>query len=198
MIKLERDVGEDPASVDIRAALERVVTSPEFGKSPQLVSFLRFVVDAALSGHSRQIKAYTIATDGLGRDACFDPQADPIVRVEAGRLRRALEHYYTNGGSNDPLVIELPRGSYVPAFRANTAPHGTVARMRNWRRKTLFTLRDNYRLLLLVATVAATVSLSFDFMWMLLARTTAHFAETTQQSTLPTASTSISAEAVKR
>ena len=198
MMKFERNIGKDPASADIRGALERVVASSELGKSPQLVSFLRFVVDAALSGHSRQIKAYTIATDGFGRDARFDPQADPIVRVEAARLRRALEHYYTNGGSNDPVLIELPRGSYVPVFRPNIAPHGAAACLRHWGRQSADALRGNFRLVLLIAAVAATVSLSFDFMWMLLARTTAHSAETTQQSTLPTTSTSISAEALKR
>ena len=79
---------------------------------------------SSLAGAGNRIKAYTIATDALGRDARFDPQADPIVRVEAGRLRRTLEHYYATEGRGDPIVIELPSGSYVPVFRPNIAPHG--------------------------------------------------------------------------
>jgi hypothetical protein len=97
-VNFARSIDETPAQADVRASLERVVASVELSKSPQLVSFLRFVVEAELNGRSRQVKAYTIATDALGRDARFDPQADPIVRVEAGRLRRALKKYYANGG----------------------------------------------------------------------------------------------------
>jgi adenylate cyclase len=81
------------------------------------------------------LKAYTIAADALGRDANFDPQNDPIVRVEAGRLRRALDHYYTDGGCNDPIVIELPRGHYVPVFRANNARFRAITRFHVLRRQ---------------------------------------------------------------
>src|ERR1044072_8595836 len=64
-----------------------------------------------------RIKGYTIAVEALGRAENFDPQADPIVRVEAMRLRRALTRYYENGGKHDPVVIALPLGNYVPMFR---------------------------------------------------------------------------------
>ena len=111
------DLSDRPRADEIRAARDRIVASPNFRASPQLAAFLRFVVEAALSGRSDRIKGYTIAVEALGRDADFDPQADPIVRVEAGRLRRAIERYYANGGANDPIAIELPRGSYVPLFR---------------------------------------------------------------------------------
>ena len=129
-MKYERNIEEKPGNADIRAALGRVVASPGLGKSPQLVNFLKFVIEAEFNGQSRHIKAYTVATDALGRDARFDPQADPIVRVEAGRLRRTLEHYYATEGRGDPIVIELPSGGYVPLFRPHIAPHGAVARMR--------------------------------------------------------------------
>jgi TolB-like protein len=85
--------------------------------SPQLVSFLRFVVDAELSGRSSRIKGYTIAVEVLRRDAKFDPRLDPIVRVEAGRLRRAIDRYYRTLGVDDQVIIDLPRGGYVPTFR---------------------------------------------------------------------------------
>jgi hypothetical protein len=180
-VNFARSIDETPAQADVRASLERVVASVELSKSPQLVSFLRFVVEAELNGRSRQIKAYTIATDALGRDARFDPQADPIVRVEAGRLRRALKKYYANGGQNDPIVIELPRGSYVPVFRPNIAPRGAIAHLRQWQRQYTDTLRDNFRLVALIAVVATVVSLSFDFTWMALGKLFEPAAETAQR-----------------
>ena len=101
---------------DCRAAAARVLASSAFQASPNLAAFLRFVVEATLSGQADRIKGYTIGTEALGRGRDFDPQTDPIVRVEAGRLRRTLYSYYANGGASDPVVIALPIGSYVPTF----------------------------------------------------------------------------------
>jgi tetratricopeptide (TPR) repeat protein len=101
---------------DCRAAAVRVLASSAFLASPNLAAFLRFVVEATLSGQSDRIKGYTIGTEALGRGSDFDPQTDPIVRVEAGRLRRTLYSYYANDGVDDPIVIALPIGSYVPTF----------------------------------------------------------------------------------
>src|SRR6266576_4494884 len=109
-----------PCADEIRAALEHMAISEAFRGSPQLVAFLRYVVEATLRGAGERIKGYTIAVEALGRAENFDPQADPIVRVEAMRLRRALGRYYANGGKCDPVLIELPLGSYVPAFHRNT------------------------------------------------------------------------------
>jgi tetratricopeptide (TPR) repeat protein len=116
----QRDAG--PCADEIRAALEHMAGSEAFRGSPQLVSFLRYVVEATLRGDSDRIKGYTIAVEALGRAEDFDPQADPIVRVEAMRLRRALARYYANGGKCDRILIDLPLGSYVPAFRHNPLP----------------------------------------------------------------------------
>ena len=153
-------------SGDIGAALGRVVASATLAKSPQLAQFLTFIVKETLAGRDDRLKAYTIATDALGRDADFDPQTDPIVRVEAGRLRRALEQYYATDGRNDPVVIDLPTGRYVPVFHDNMVPRGGAARFRNWHRQTTGLLRENIRLVLLVAFIAAMVSLGFDLLWM--------------------------------
>ncbi|MDI4664233.1 hypothetical protein K9U40_07785 [Xanthobacter autotrophicus] len=101
----------------VRAALERVLAAPDFTASPRLAAFLRFVVEATLEGRADEIKGYTIAVEALGRPPSFDPQSDPIVRVEATRLRRALERYYTTAGIDDPLIIDIPKGGYVPQFR---------------------------------------------------------------------------------
>jgi tetratricopeptide (TPR) repeat protein len=102
-------------------ALERVTANPALAKSLQLANFLTFIVKETLAGRGDRLKAYTIATDGLGRDANFDPQSDPIVRVEAGRLRRALEQYYAGDGRDDPVIIELPLGHYAPTFHRRAA-----------------------------------------------------------------------------
>lgn len=77
---------------------------------------LRYIVDQTLAGESKRLKQYSIATEALGRGADFDPDTDPIVRLEAGKLRRALEDYYLRSGSKDAVRISIPKGSYVPAF----------------------------------------------------------------------------------
>ena len=110
-----------PSEAEARSALERILANDAFRTSPQLGAFLRFVVEAALSGRGASLKGYTIGVEALGRDPRFDPQVDPIVRVEATRLRRAMERYYASAGSDDPVVIELPRGSYVPVFLRRSA-----------------------------------------------------------------------------
>ncbi|MFD2032303.1 hypothetical protein ACFSKM_22075 [Ancylobacter dichloromethanicus] len=120
--------GTDHAAPDaVRGALARVLDSDELRSSPQLSNILRFVVEATLDGRRDAIKGYTIAVEALGRDPSFDPQADPIVRVEATRLRRALERYYAGAGAGDALEIAIPRGSYVPHFLPRPAPGMAVA-----------------------------------------------------------------------
>jgi len=110
-------INDTPTPEDIREAVDRVTVSDVFARSPQLGAFLRFVVEAVLHGKADRIKAYTIGVEVLRRDVKFDPQLDPIVRVEATRLRRTIERYYTGPGADDPVIIDLPRGSYVPTFR---------------------------------------------------------------------------------
>ncbi len=106
---------------EIRNELGRIVASEALRGSLRLTRFITFVVEATLAGRGARIKAYTIAVEALGRTSNFDPQSDPIVRVEAGRLRQALTRYYAGAGRGDPLVIELPRGTYVPSFRRRGA-----------------------------------------------------------------------------
>jgi hypothetical protein len=130
-MKPERKIGNDPSAQEIRAALDRVVASDVVRSSPQLAAFLRFVVDAVLDGNSDRIKGYVIAVEVLKRDAKFNPQIDPIVRVEATRLRRTLERYYAGAGADDPIIIGRPRGGYVPTFKrrpgARSVPEGPGA-----------------------------------------------------------------------
>jgi hypothetical protein len=111
---------ELPTPDEVRAQVARMVASEEFRRSPPLAAFLRYVVEAALEGQRDRIKAHTIGVEVLRRDAKFDPQRDPIVRVEANRLRRTIDRYYAGLGADDRLRINLPRGTYVPTFRRRT------------------------------------------------------------------------------
>lgn len=121
--------GDRPSPDEVRGAIGRIVSSETFRASPQLTAFLGFVVEALLRGESKRIKGYTIAVEALGRSHDFDPQADSIVRVVAGRLRRALEQYYASAGATETVVIELPRGSYIPILRRRgPAPVPSVIR----------------------------------------------------------------------
>jgi tetratricopeptide (TPR) repeat protein len=119
------DASSVPDPEEVRAELTRVTASDVFSNSPQLISFLTFVVEATLNGKSDRLKGYVIGVEVLRRDANFDPQIDPIVRVEATRLRRALARYYAGPGAGDDIVIEIPLGAYVPTFsRRTAAPNG--------------------------------------------------------------------------
>jgi len=105
------------APADINKLLKRVLESSCFRGSLRLTNFLKFVVETTLAGKAANIKAYTIAVEALDRGCDFDPQSDPIVRVEAGRLRQALARYYGEAGRDESVLIEMPRGTYVPVFR---------------------------------------------------------------------------------
>ncbi|CAH1656257.1 Adenylate cyclase [Hyphomicrobiales bacterium] len=106
----------DAPPADVRAQCERILSSPEFRAPERARNFLRYVVEETLEGRSARIKAFSIAIEVFGRDETFDTQNDPVVRIEAGRLRRALERYYLVAGQDDPLLIDIPKGGYVPVF----------------------------------------------------------------------------------
>ncbi len=100
----------------IQEQLKRILVSADFDASERNRRFLAFVVEMVISGRADRIKAYTIATDVFGRAKNFDPQLDSIVRIEAGRLRRSLEHYYLTAGVGDSIKIFIPKGTYAPTF----------------------------------------------------------------------------------
>ncbi|HYK45133.1 MAG TPA: hypothetical protein VEV83_08195 [Parafilimonas sp.] len=101
--------------------LERIFSHSSFATSDILKRFLSFVVDETLAGHSNTIKEYTIGTQVLNKAIDFTPQHDAIVRIHAGRLRRALNHYYKSTANGDPVYIAIPKGSYVPVFTTREA-----------------------------------------------------------------------------
>jgi TolB-like protein len=103
-------------SASVHAQLDLILASPEFLAPERGRRFLQYIVEETLEGRSEQLKAYTIAQAVFGRDASFDAQNDPVVRIEAGRIRRALERYYLVCGSSDPIRITVPKGGYAPHF----------------------------------------------------------------------------------
>lgn len=117
-----------PSPEAIKAQLEKILQSAEFRATDKQRKFLSFVVDKTLEGRSSELKGYTIAVDVYERTEKFDPQMDPIVRLEAGRLRRALEHYYVKAGRNDPVRIEIPKGGYIPTFNTVQMPSSGTER----------------------------------------------------------------------
>ena len=104
------------ARSDIDSAIQKIRASQEFVRAPQLMRFLEFVVAETMEGRADRLKAYVIGTMALGRPQSFDPSTDSIVRVEANRLRRALDDYYSGAGLNDMITIKIPAGSYAPVI----------------------------------------------------------------------------------
>ncbi len=100
----------------VRRSLDGCLRTPAFRRSPKLAAFLSYIIEEELAGRGEGIKAYTIATQALGRADSFDPSNDPSVRVEAGRLRRVLDEVYGDEGRILPVRIQVPVGAYRPIF----------------------------------------------------------------------------------
>jgi TolB-like protein/Flp pilus assembly protein TadD len=112
------DLRVEPPSADaVLAELARILSSQTFQGAQRPSNFLKYVVEQTLAGHGEQIKEYCIATDVFGRKESFDPRLDPIVRVEATKLRSRLAGYYRTEGQQDRIRIELPKRGYAPTFR---------------------------------------------------------------------------------
>src|ERR1700740_2525204 len=105
----------------VRLQLDRILASAAFDDAERAKGFLRFVVERTLEGYAAEIKESVIALEVLGRNSSFDSKSDPIVRVEAGRLRDRLSSYYEAEGESDPVLISLPKGRYVPEFTEGRA-----------------------------------------------------------------------------
>lgn len=102
---------------DVQEQLGRLLASKTFQQVDRLKRFARFIVQEALGGRSAELKEYVIGVQVFGREDSFDPRTDPIVRVQARRLRARLDRYYREEGHADAVVIELPKGGYAPVFR---------------------------------------------------------------------------------
>ena len=109
--------------------LEKILSSHRFEQSPRCAAFLKFVVEETLAGRSDLIKGPTIAISVFDRHPNESPEDDPIVRIQAGRVRKRLSQYYAAEGASDPIRISVPSGSYLPLFQVNPA----VERSRRFR-----------------------------------------------------------------
>jgi TolB-like protein len=105
-----------PDRAAIERQLETIFASADFVSAPKMRSLLRYLVEATLAGDAERLKGYAIGVDVFERGAAFDPGTDPIVRVQAGRLRKLLETYYLTTGQGDPIRIEIPKGGYAVAL----------------------------------------------------------------------------------
>lgn len=113
---IDRPFCEHVDQVEAQAEIDRLLSDPLFQSPERNKSFLRFITVEFFEGRAEAIKAYAIAVDVFGRPANFDPSVDPIVRIEATRLRAALTQYYEAHGSDTGIRVDLPRGRYVPVF----------------------------------------------------------------------------------
>jgi serine/threonine-protein kinase len=113
---MARETVNDPERV--RRELGSVLSSETFAQSESLKRFLRHVVEAKLDGREEELKELSLGTDVFERGEKYDPRIDPVVRVQATRLRSKLRDYYQAEGARAEVEIELPKGSYVPAFLA--------------------------------------------------------------------------------
>lgn len=102
-------IGEDDQEA-IRAQLDRILRSSAFQQSPRRQKFLEYLVTETLAGRGERLKGYTVAVEVFERPETFDPLLDPIVRIEAGRLREKLRDYYEHSASMTPLSSTCPKG----------------------------------------------------------------------------------------
>jgi adenylate cyclase len=112
---------QTPPADSIHQQLKRILKSPIFSRSKELCRFLQFAVEQKLRNRSVRLKEYLIGVTVFERGETFNPGTDPIVRVQARRLRSKLSLYYETEGSGDTILIELPCGGYVPVFHFRTA-----------------------------------------------------------------------------
>jgi serine/threonine-protein kinase len=108
---------KEPTTAAVRAQLARIIASPVFARAERLRRFLSYCVDSVVAGNPSILKEHTIGVAVYDRDATYDPRVDPIVRVEAARLRAKLREYYETSGSGDSLTIDIPKGTYVPRWQ---------------------------------------------------------------------------------
>jgi hypothetical protein len=109
---------ELPSESAVRSELARVLASDVFSRSDRVSAFLSFIVEQTLAGQGHTLKEQVLASELYGKGADFSGAVDPIVRVDARRLRDKLREYYAFA-TRDPVVISVPKGSYIPIFQAN-------------------------------------------------------------------------------
>jgi hypothetical protein len=123
--KSTQELVQTPASMDpatIREQLERLLAHPLFSNSKRYPVLLAYAVEQTLQGNASELKERSIGVEVFGRNPTYDANADPVVRITAGEVRKRLIQYYYDSSHEGELIIELPSGSYVPVFRAPELP----------------------------------------------------------------------------
>src|ERR1035441_3824459 len=113
--------------VAIREQLGRLLVHPLFANSKRYPALLAYVVEQTLLGNGTELKERSIGVEVFGRSTTYDANADPVVRITAGEVRKRLTLYYYDPTHNGEMVIELPIGSYVPVFHAPERPAEAIA-----------------------------------------------------------------------
>lgn len=115
-----------PDAVEVREQLERLLVHPLFANSKRYPALLAYAVDQTLLGNASELKERSIGIEVFGRTPSYDANADPVVRITAGEVRKRLTQYYYDPSHAGELIIELPVGSYVPLFRGQPPPTAEV------------------------------------------------------------------------
>lgn len=121
MTEIPHDCRSESDQKAIREQLDRILKGAPFLQSQRRQRFLEYIVNETLAGRGDKLKGYNIAQEVFGRSEAFDANIDPIVRIEAGRLRDKLREYYEVDGRSDPIRIDLPKGTYAPQIEFRTA-----------------------------------------------------------------------------
>jgi adenylate cyclase len=110
----------------VQTELDKILHSRVFHGTKLLRRLLKFVVDQTIAGNAGSLKESTLGVDVFERGPAFDPRMDPIVRVDARRLRIKLSQYYESEGLLDPLIVEVPKGTYAPLFSLRDSSFNSV------------------------------------------------------------------------
>ena len=111
---------------EVKRQLEELLARPEWTQTVRMSQFLRFVVECSLAGQGSTLKESVVGVAVFGRDPGYDPKTDPVVRVEARRLRQKLAEYYAGPGAADAIRFVLPKGTYQPQFERMAVPEAPV------------------------------------------------------------------------
>src|SRR5579859_5504715 len=110
------ELGKD-THAGVTEQLDRILASKAFRQADRLKRFLTFIVEETIAGRGERLKEYVVGVEVFGKPESFDPRNDPIVRVQARRLRAQLTRYYREEAVESVILIELPKGGYAPVFR---------------------------------------------------------------------------------
>ena len=138
--------------------IDKLINSHSLHSSESLCKLLRYLAEHSLDHPGVALKEYQIATEVLGRPSGFDPQSDSTVRVQAGRLRVKLAEFYSHEGPDDPILVELPKGSYALTFHVRPArpgvqPTGPFALAREVRKEEAAASNRGWAIAVLVLSV---------------------------------------------